>query len=889
MKIPRFSFNAGEIAPVLWWRSDLAKYGSSCEKLENYMNLPQGGIRRRFGTQLLAKVAEPTDNARVIPWEVSRSTYFEMVFVGSSIKIFNNNGGQVEEITSIPWSDTELQELYFKQVFDVMYITHPNHPVQKISRTSSLVWELEEFEFSPPPIGDTNSDDTNEMTLTNTGGDSFDVTTTQDTFKASDVGRTLRVRSQQPLSDSGNYNSASQGTTSTPIFAKGEVTMRTEGGIWEGRLELQKLAPGKTEWVTVGSITSEDGNHNGEIKREINEVGTQARVFMAERSNATSDDGCKWTIEVSDVQYDYYRITQYVSATEVDADRYLGSDEDKTSNDFAFGVFGDDEGYPTCIEIHEERMMLAGVLSKPSTVFGSRTNVWTDFSGGTFATSSIQFSLSADVRNRTRWMVTEQALIMGTDYGEWSIGSRDGSSSLSGENVVAKRHTQHGTDPVQAITGSDMTLYIEAGGKRMRAMQYNFTERDGYVSVDLSILSPHLTQNSGLKRMAFSRSPDQIVWCVREDGELLAFSYEREQQVSAWSRHPFSDGGSVLDVNSILTDAGDVVTLLVKRNEGLYLEAITQDALCFDWQTFYTGVQTTDVITLLGNENFKIYDNNLEIDENFNVSKSESIFIKLINPPADLVIKYDGQTLDASDYVNMEYDFIWLPQSSDKGLVEILDFNTPITEGDDYVLYNKSECLVLNILNSAFTVSSLIIKDGVTPLVLGTDYLNMSSVNQALIFTGSSANNITAEFSSVPLNGEDYDVFTPKAQVNPPTIQDNNFYVAIQMDSEMRTTDIASSPGNGGGGNRSRANEVDLFLVESVGGEVSMNGLSFAPVKYPFKDVVAGQRLEDFTGKIEVRTPHGYQPDGLRFSFRNSTAYNQIIASIGVQAQGYST
>ena len=50
MKIPRLSFNAGEVSPVLWYRSDIAKYRSSCQKIENFMNLPQGGVRRRYGT-----------------------------------------------------------------------------------------------------------------------------------------------------------------------------------------------------------------------------------------------------------------------------------------------------------------------------------------------------------------------------------------------------------------------------------------------------------------------------------------------------------------------------------------------------------------------------------------------------------------------------------------------------------------------------------------------------------------------------------------------------------------------------------------------------------------------------------------------------------------------
>jgi len=890
MKIPRMSFNSGEIAPVLWWRSDLQKYGSSCEKIENYLNLPQGGVRRRFGTTLISRVSDNTDDARIIPWEVDRSTYFEMVFVGTSIKIFNANGGQIEEVEDIPWAAEDFQELYYKQSFDIMYITHPEYPPQKLSRTDGLTWVIEEFPFAPPPVGDVNPDDTNDMTFTNTGGDNFTITTVEDTFKESDIGRTIKARYQGSQSISNDYHDASQGVASGSIYAKGVVTMRTEGGLWDGRIEMQTLDPGKTEWVTIGSVTSEDGNHNGEITRDVDKVGTQARILMAQRGTATPDDtGCKWTLEVNEVQYDYYKILTYVSATEVTAERYLGSNDDKVTSEFSFGVFGEDEGYPTCVEVHEERMMFAGVLSKPATVYGSKVNVWTDFSGGTLATSSVQFTMSADVRNRTRWMSPEQSLILGTDYGEWAVGSRDGSSALSGENVVAKRHTQHGTEPVQAITASDMTLYIESGGKRLRAMQYNYTERDGYISVDMSILAPHLTQDHNLKRMTFSRSPDQIVWAIREDGGLLAFSYEREQQVSAWSRHPFSDGGQVIDLNSILTSQGDVLSLLVKRSDGLYFETITQDSLCFDWQTRYEDVDASDVLTLKGNESFKVYKDNLLEDDDAFISKTEAVYIKILTSPTDLVIKYDSEQLEENEYVDVGDNLYFLPNGEDKSLVGVFDFTTPLTEGVDYVLIYKSDCLVMDILNSTYDVDELVIKDDAVTLTEGTDYYNMSSVNQSLITNGALAEDITVEYESVELLNEDFDVFVPVAQINMSNSNIGTFYVAIEMESELRTTSIDNSGQTGGAGATTRAHEVDLFVVDSVGGNISMNDNEFEPILQPNKTVVAGERLPEYTGKIEVRTPHGYQKEGLKFSIKNNSPYNQIIASLGVQAQGYSS
>ena len=71
--------------------------------------------------------------------------------------------------------------------------------------------------------------------------------------------------------------------------------------------------------------------------------------------------------------------------------------------------------------------------------------------------------------------------------------------------------------------------------------------------------------------MAYQEEPNSIVWCVRTDGQLLGFTYQREQQVTAWHRHifggSFGSGNSVCESVEVLpTDNSEYqVWVIVKR------------------------------------------------------------------------------------------------------------------------------------------------------------------------------------------------------------------------------------------------------------------------------------------------------------------------------------
>ena len=74
------NFNAGELSPFLAARTDLAKYESGCQTMENFIILPYGGVVRRPGTQYLGAAKFGDKRCRVIGFNFSTTTNFVLEF-----------------------------------------------------------------------------------------------------------------------------------------------------------------------------------------------------------------------------------------------------------------------------------------------------------------------------------------------------------------------------------------------------------------------------------------------------------------------------------------------------------------------------------------------------------------------------------------------------------------------------------------------------------------------------------------------------------------------------------------------------------------------------------------------------------------------------------------
>ena len=195
------NFTGGELSPRLDGRNDLAKYSSGCATLENLVIYPHGSAARRPGTNFVAAVKDSTKKTRLIPFEFSTTQTYMLEFGDQYIRFYKDNGqilsgGSAYEI-STPYLEAELFDLKFAQSADIMYICHPNHEVEKLSRTGHTSWSLTDVDFTKGPFLDANTT-TTTLTPSAAGTGSRTITASAVTginggsgFLATDVGRQI--------------------------------------------------------------------------------------------------------------------------------------------------------------------------------------------------------------------------------------------------------------------------------------------------------------------------------------------------------------------------------------------------------------------------------------------------------------------------------------------------------------------------------------------------------------------------------------------------------------------------------------------------------------------------------------------------------------------------
>ncbi len=154
---------------------------------------------------------------------------------------------------------------------------------------------------------------------------------------------------------------------------------------------------------------------------------------------------------------------------------------------------------------------------------------------GTLDDDALIFTLVGSGRqNAIRWIVSKNALILGTYGGEHLLAASDDKEALTPTNVTAKIQSTYGSQDVQAKLVGDVILFIQRGGRRLREMHYDF-EKDSMVAEDLTVFANHITEST-IVDMAYQRTPDPAVFCVRLDGQIAYLSYERSQDVWSWCR-----------------------------------------------------------------------------------------------------------------------------------------------------------------------------------------------------------------------------------------------------------------------------------------------------------------------------------------------------------------
>ena len=169
------SFNSGELSPQIDARSDVEKYSGGCRILENLIPRIYGGAERRPGLEYIATAKNTPEGIRLIPFIYSADIAYMMEFGdlyarfyydGAPLKTFFDADIVPVEIVT-PYLAADLPAVHYKHVGDVMRLVHGDYPPQKLSRTTTTSFTMEDVVFNKGPFrtrNDIENDDGVTMT-----------------------------------------------------------------------------------------------------------------------------------------------------------------------------------------------------------------------------------------------------------------------------------------------------------------------------------------------------------------------------------------------------------------------------------------------------------------------------------------------------------------------------------------------------------------------------------------------------------------------------------------------------------------------------------------------------------------------------------------------------
>ena len=488
----------------------------------------------------------------------------------------------------------------YVQSADVMYLTHPNYPQQKLSHFATSNWTLVQVVFADGPWLQENANDSSTMTVSAITGSGVTISSTLGEFRPNCVGQLIRI-SQNDLS----------------LLKAWYPGQRTTGGnLAVGQLrrsgpntyKCKSVAPGSgsnIDWVETGSDTLIATNGD-------QWDGPQDVVPNPATAGHNYGRGVQWTYQ--DSGYGVAVITQYINNSNVIVNVLRQFPASLTgslpSSRWQLGAWAPYLGYPSTCCIFRERLTFGGGIFTWMSVAGDFENFADQTFGVIAQDNAITIQVLSDSVNTIKWFSPSDVLLVGTNGNEYAIGQNTTNLPFGPQNFACNKQSSYGG---RAIKGSQLggsTFYVTRTGRFVREFQYDI-DSNKYVSRDVTLPSEHITKG-GVCAMQYAQNTDTIIWMVLNapndaGATLIGYTVNLEDKVRAWHSHPLGGGGVVksISVTPSLTGDYDELHMCVMRtvngNASCCIERLERswrpgdaqaDAFYVDCGGTYSGVPT---------------------------------------------------------------------------------------------------------------------------------------------------------------------------------------------------------------------------------------------------------------------------------------------------------
>jgi len=280
--------------------------------------------------------------------------------------------------------------------------------------------------------------------------------------------------------------------------------------------------------------------------------------------------------------------------------------------------WSDTNGWPERVTFHQQRLVFGANTLKRQTIWLTQAGDFDSFTVNSPIEDSdgITFTLDSGTQNKIQWVTSNKSLHVGTFANEWTV-SGNTQAALTPSNVLSQRQTNNGSESVKPTMIGLTTLFLEYHGRVINEFVYDYTY-DSFKTSDLTVLAPHLVTNYSITDWSYQQTPHSILWSVREDGNLLGLTYQRQHEVVGWHEHETQ--GAFKAIASIPGNSReDEVWFVVKRvidgSDKYYVEKLGSwdEVTEAEWGRFldshlvYEGTATDTITGLYHLEGEEVY------------------------------------------------------------------------------------------------------------------------------------------------------------------------------------------------------------------------------------------------------------------------------------------
>lgn len=464
------------------------------------------------------------------------------------------SGGTASRIYEIqsPWAVVDLPLLKFAQSADTMSICHPSYPPYDLRRLGNTDWTVTATSFGATIAAPTTCTATaSTLTSTNATDYQYVVTAVDDNGQESVA---------SPIADAAGSVDIAATAGSIEVFWSAVSGAKS--------YNVYKAPPALNTVIPVGSIFGFAGRSVGSefvdsnITQDESQVpplhldpfapgaiidvdivagginytvaGTSATIISSTGSGAVI-----FPIAVDGVGAIGGFFIQNAGENYANGDQVIVTGAG--SGFIGHLVVGPSTGtYPGVVGYFQQRRVYASTNNDPDTYYLSKPGAFTnfDFSIPTVDDDAITGTPWALQVNGIQFVVGMPAgLVLFTGAGAWQLSGGQLGAAITPSNQVVTPQIYHGCAQICPPIPIDYDiLFVQSKGSVVRDMQFNFFVQN-YQSNEVTTLSNHLFAGHSLREWAWAAEPNKIVWVVRDDGTMLTFTYFKEQDVYAWTRH----------------------------------------------------------------------------------------------------------------------------------------------------------------------------------------------------------------------------------------------------------------------------------------------------------------------------------------------------------------